>query len=68
MQRLPCLLLATKLPGAAAPLDSITGVHSTDVTQARVWGLPVVGEVTQSFRVDGTPDGVHFREPVAKSP
>ena len=51
MTRLPCLLLAMALPGAAlateilfssaAPLDSIADVHSGDVTQARVWGLAV---------------------------
>lgn len=33
------------------------------VRHYRLWG-----EVTQSFRIDGTPDGIHYWEPVAKSP
>lgn len=51
MTRLPGFLLAMVLPGAAlaaevlfssaAPLDAISDAHSADVTQARVWGLPV---------------------------
>lgn len=39
---LPGATLATEiLFSSAAPLDSIDGVHAADVTQARVWGLPV---------------------------
>ena len=111
MTRLSGILLAILLPsaalaaevllGAAAPLDGIDGAHTADVTQARVWSLPVTtpvqiapagntvctawqglregrelcvrhyrlwGEVTQSFRVDGTPDGSHYWEPVAQPP
>lgn len=43
---LPNAALATELLlGAAAPLDTIAGAHAADVTQARVWGLPVTAPV-----------------------
>lgn len=32
---------AEVLFSSAVPLDSIVGVHDADITQARVWGLPV---------------------------
>jgi hypothetical protein len=41
----------------------LRGGRELCVRHYRLWG-----EVTQSFRVDGTPDGIHFWEPAAKSP